>query len=92
MLRYGLPMPKLQYPIRVEGFLFHPDFAYPQIRLAIEAQGEVHRQRNVFLRDPVRFSKLNEAGWSLLLVTDDEFDRNLSGLLSPIAKRLAKAA
>lgn len=92
MLRYGLPMPKVQHPVQTNGRLYHVDLAYPRIRLAIEAQGEVHRDRHVFLRDQVRISKLNEAGWSVLLVTHHELESNGAELLSSLAARLSKAA
>jgi very-short-patch-repair endonuclease len=69
--RYDLPLPKFQYVIR-NGKLFvaKVDFAYPELKLAIEVDGyEKHSSPEAFQHDRSRQNNLVELGWTILRFT-----------------------
>ena len=64
----GLPRPVLQHRVcddrgRQIGF---GDLAWPERRVLIEFDGEVHRQRDVFVSDLRRQNRLVLSGWTVL--------------------------
>jgi predicted transcriptional regulator of viral defense system/very-short-patch-repair endonuclease len=67
----GLPPPVRQQKIYDErGFIARVDFAYPRLRIAIEADGRsVHARRLAFERDHAKRNRLALLGWTLLVVT-----------------------
>jgi hypothetical protein len=74
----GLPPPELQYVVRtVDGsFLGRADFAWPAFRVLVEFDGDVHRERDVFVNDVRRQNRLVAEGWTVLRYTSaDVFGR-----------------
>jgi very-short-patch-repair endonuclease len=71
IVRWGrLPCPEPQYPIRLSSRLIHPDFAYPECRLAIECDSYAwHMDRQAFERDRERDAELQALGWRVLRLT-----------------------
>jgi very-short-patch-repair endonuclease len=67
----GLPAPVLQYVIRSAAgeFLGRADFAWPDRKVLVEFDGDVHRERDVFVRDARRQNALVAAGWTVLRFT-----------------------
>jgi very-short-patch-repair endonuclease len=67
----GLPAPVLQYAVRdQEGtFLGRADLAWPERRVLVEFDGDVHRERDVFVNDLRRQNRLIAAGWTILRFT-----------------------
>ena len=64
----GLPRPVLQYPVldargRRIGF---GDLAWPERKVLIEFDGDVHRERHVFVKDLRRQNRLVLHGWTVL--------------------------
>ena len=92
--RAGMP-PVAQYRV-VDGggFVARVDFAYPELRLAIEYDGLWHADRHAFLEDRRRLNRLNAAGWVVLHVTLDDL-RRPQALVARVralrARRLAEA-
>jgi very-short-patch-repair endonuclease len=72
--RYDLPLPKFQYVIRHgKVFVAKVDFAYPELRLAIEVDGyEKHSSLKAFQHDRNRQNDLVELGWTILRFTWDD--------------------
>jgi hypothetical protein len=67
----GLPSPVLQHVVR-DGdnrFLGQVDLAWPDQRVLVEFDGNVHRERRVFVDDLRRQNGLVLAGWKLLRFT-----------------------
>jgi hypothetical protein len=64
----GLPAPELQYVVRdVAGVpLGRADLAWPDRRVLVEFDGDVHRERDVFVNDLRRQNRLVAAGWTVL--------------------------
>ena len=77
--RRGLPIPEGQYVItNAEGkFVARPDYAYPEIKLAIEVEGNGHLTMSQQERDSDRQNRLIIEGWRPLLFprTDKEGQR-----------------
>ena len=73
--RAGMP-PVAQYRVHDEGgFVARVDFAYPEVRVAVEYDGLWHAERRAFLDDRRRLNRLNAAGWVVLHVTLDDLRR-----------------
>lgn len=72
MLRQArLPQPVSQYEIRIKGrLLARVDLAYPEVHLAIEADGyRYHSGRVAWQRDLHRRNSLTSIGWRVIHVT-----------------------
>ncbi|MGY1660748.1 endonuclease domain-containing protein [Geodermatophilus sp. SYSU D00705] len=67
----GLPSPVLQHVVRgVDGRpLARADLAWPDLRVIVEFDGDVHRERDVFVNDLRRQNRLVAAGWTVLRFT-----------------------
>lgn len=71
--REGLPPPVAQFRVFDErGFIARVDFAYPDLKVAIEYDGLWHGERPAFLHDRRRLNRLAAAGWTVLHVTAEE--------------------
>lgn len=83
----GLPDPRLQYQIRNGRRLIATvDFAYPDVRVAIEADGRRwHSSRRRFIRDRARGNQLTAMGWRVLHATWSDLAQ--SGTLIGAIKR-----
>jgi len=64
----GLPSPVLQYVVRDAAGrpLGRADLAWPERKLLVEFDGDVHRDRAVFVNDLRRKNRLIAAGWTVL--------------------------
>jgi very-short-patch-repair endonuclease len=68
--QYGLLPPATQMPIRIAGVLGYFDFAWPALRLVVEADGfAFHSKREDLRRDCLRHNGLTVEGWWLLRFT-----------------------
>jgi hypothetical protein len=67
----GLPAPVLQHVVRdgAGGFLGQVDLAWPERRVLVEFDGNVHRERRVFVDDLRRQNGLVLADWTVLRFT-----------------------
>jgi very-short-patch-repair endonuclease len=73
MLDAGLPLPVAQFRVRDDqGFVARVDFAFPELRLAIEYDGLWHAERAAFMADRRRLDRLTAAGWTVLHVTAED--------------------
>lgn len=88
--RFGLPKPVRQYVITDEGgsFVARPDFAYPEAKVAIEAQSYAHHHgRRDWERDQDRQSAMTASGWIVVYVTD----RQMKDHPELVAQRVLRA-
>lgn len=71
IVRAGLPEPAIAAPIVVlGGVVLHPDLSYPELKIAIEYEGEEHRLDAARWRDDItRRRALEAAGWVVIRVT-----------------------
>jgi len=74
----GLPRPVAQHDILAAGgrLIGRADLAYPQWRIAIEYEGDHHRERARFRQDVHRLNALRAAGWLVLRFTADDVLRH----------------
>ena len=87
---HGLPMPRFQYVIRRgKVFVAKVDFAYPEIKLAIEVDGyETHSSLDAFQHDRSRQNDLVELGWTVLRFTWDDVVHRPEAVASRIRRVL----
>jgi uncharacterized protein DUF559 len=73
----GLPKPIPQFEVRgLDGrFLARVDFAYPEWQIAIEYEGDHHREAGQFRRDIERQNTVEEEGWLVIRVTAEDMFR-----------------
>ena len=65
-----------QYRINAAGQEYSLDFGIPELKIGIEADGEVfHGSREQIDRDNERDMKLQQQGWTILRFTDTEINR-----------------
>ncbi|GAA4350714.1 endonuclease domain-containing protein [Angustibacter luteus] len=71
LVRAGLPRPVANRDVVVDGvWLARPDLSYPDLKIAIEYEGDHHRtDRRQWLRDKTRRRLLEDAGWIVIEVT-----------------------
>lgn len=62
----GVPAPDLQHAIWTPVAEFHADLAWPDRKVLVEFDGDVHRDRRVFVEDLRRQNALVAAGWTVL--------------------------
>jgi very-short-patch-repair endonuclease len=64
----GLPAPALQLSVHdLDGVLIgRADMAWPDKKVLVEFDGNVHRDRDVFINDLRRQNRLIAAGWTVL--------------------------
>lgn len=83
----GAPTPIPQYEVRDESgrFIARVDLAYPQWRIALEYEGDHHRERTQFRRDIARTNALRQAGWIVLRFTADDVLRHPDRVVEQVA-------
>ena len=93
LIEAGLPTPELQYPIRDQnGYVVaRLDLAYPRLRIAIEFDGAVHREAEVFARDLRRQNMLVNAGWTILRFSGADVLRRPAGVVAQVGAAWDKA-
>lgn len=78
----GVPMPTPQLEIRGSGFLARVDFAYADLKLAIELDGAAyHSSRSARDRDRDRENQLVALGWRVLRFTWDDLTKRPDAVL-----------
>ena len=77
ILAAGLPEPIVGHEVHHDGYwVGTPDLAYPDQRVAIEYEGEVHRLDLKTFRDDIeRRERFEDAGWRVIRVTADHLLR-----------------
>ncbi|WP_234711342.1 endonuclease domain-containing protein [Mycolicibacterium llatzerense] len=71
IIRAGLPKPESQYPIYNEygALIGVVDFAWPELKIAIEYEGVHHTDPDAVRRDIARIECMVEVGWLVIRVT-----------------------
>jgi hypothetical protein len=86
----GLPRPVAQHAIvDARGrFVARSDLAYPEAMIAIEYEGDHHRERATFQRDIARFNVLRAMGWLVLRFTAEDVLRNPGRVVAQVEAAL----
>jgi very-short-patch-repair endonuclease len=65
LVRAGFPRPRTQIPVdRPDGRTYYLDMGWEDVMLAIEYDGDHHRERRVFANDIVRSEFIAYRGWT----------------------------
>ena len=81
-----------QYPIAIDGQRRRIDFAYPELRLAIEVDGwEHHLQFDQWQDDHVRQNDLVNRGWVVIRFTWTQVVEDPGYVADVIARALRRA-
>lgn len=91
LVRCGLPEPVINGDVlsRAGQFIAMPDLLWPEFRVALEYQGDHHRDRKQFRKDIARLERLVDEGWLVIQVTASELYRNPQLIVERVARRLA---
>ena len=94
MILGGLPAPEVNRDVVVDGqWLARPDLCYPDLRIAIEYEGDHHRtDRRQWRSDKRRRRLLEDAGWMVIEVTADDVFGHPDELLERISRACARRA
>jgi very-short-patch-repair endonuclease len=88
----GLPIPRLQYEVRDgDRFVARPDFAYPNERVAVEAEGFLHHdRRQTFDAERSRGNDLQAMGWKVLRITAKHVEDHAEEVVEWVRRALAR--
>ena len=86
MKRARLPTPVPQYTVRDRGRVVAVvDFAYPDQRIAIEADGyRWHSGRSSWQRDLLRRNELTRLGWRVIHVTAHDLEHDSERIVEAV--------
>ncbi|WP_130506413.1 hypothetical protein [Microterricola gilva] len=87
LVAHGFAEPVIGFPVAVDhGTLtLHPDLAWPDLRLAIEYEGDEHREsKRRFRADIRRREKFEAAGWRVIRVTADDLGEELRAFITRV--------
>ncbi|MEV7228582.1 DUF559 domain-containing protein [Polymorphospora sp. NPDC051019] len=90
--RRGLPPPVAQHEVHDHRgrFVGRVDLAYPRWRIAIEYEGDHHRERTQFRRDVARLNDLRACGWLVLRFTADDVLRHPERIIALVHQAVAE--
>ena len=90
VMRAGLPAPEANYSVVADGvFLARVDLAWPEVRVAVEYDGEYHDDPDQVAADRARLNRLKAAGWTVLVIDRHQMrrpDRVLAQITSVLAR------
>ncbi|WP_167762090.1 DUF559 domain-containing protein [Blastococcus sp. CT_GayMR20] len=87
--RGGLPRPVPQFVVRdVDGIVGRADLAWPEQKVIVEFDGDIHRERDVFVKDARRQNRLITAGWTVLRFTSADIYGKADEVLRQIRRAL----
>lgn len=88
LVEAGLPTPTLQHEVQLNGQTYRLDLAYPEAKLAVELDGSVHLERDVWEKDHERQNALILAGWTILRFTWRDYILHQTRLVSEVRTAL----
>lgn len=90
LVRRGLPEPRLNHDVVVQGqWVACVDLAYPDARVAIEYESDLHRtDPETFRKDLTRGERLKDVDWWLVRATSDDVGRNVEQFVRRVRRLL----
>jgi very-short-patch-repair endonuclease/intein/homing endonuclease len=78
-----------QYAVKYGNIEYPIDFAIPNLRIGIEADGEAfHSNEKQVTHDKERDMKLSQSGWTILRFKDSEIEEQVERVMSSIVKTI----
>ncbi|GAA2752102.1 hypothetical protein [Amnibacterium kyonggiense] len=71
-MRAGIPEPELNAEVHLPGGIVHPDMVWRERLVAVEYEGDGHRDREQFVYDVGRYERMQAAGWTVVRVLPDD--------------------
>jgi very-short-patch-repair endonuclease len=87
--RTGLPVPRRQYEVVIFGRRYRLDFAWPELRIALECDGKAFHE---FQRDRTRWRHLGASGWLVLPVTWADVTKDWAVVVYELTEAISRAA
>lgn len=90
----GLPCPEVNALVRSPGgeVIAMPDLSYPEQRVAVEYDGDVHRtDRRTWMRDIAKRQSLEALGWRVITCTAQDVLHHQDRALAWIRRALARS-
>lgn len=88
----GLPEPTVAHPVSGDGWVQHPDLAWPEFRLLVEYEGDDHRaDPRRFAMDIRRMERYDDAEWSAVRLTRRDVYVDPDEAMGRLEKRLRRA-
>ena len=72
LTRAGVPQPELNTAVELDHELVHPDMIWRDRRVAVEYEGDGHREREQFTYDVGRYERMQADGWTVVRVVSDD--------------------
>lgn len=88
----GLPEPVVHPLVVVDGVELHPDLGYPDLRIAVEYEGEGHLDPKRWAADILRYEMLEAAGWIVVRITKADLARDGAQCARRVRAALARRA
>jgi hypothetical protein len=86
----ALPEPVVHPRVVIDGVAMSPDLGYPELRIAIEYEGDGHRDERQWHIDIDRYARLEAAGWITVRVTRDHMRRRGAHFVERVRAALAR--
>jgi hypothetical protein len=83
----GLPEPVVHPLVVIDGIELHPDLGYPELKIAVEYEGEGHLDPKRWAEDILRYELLEAAGWIVVRITKGD----VAGAGAACARRVRAA-
>ena len=78
-----------QYAVKFGNIEYPIDFAIPNLRIGIEADGEAfHSNEKQIIHDKERDMKLSQAGWTILRFKDREIEEQVERVMTTVVKTI----
>jgi very-short-patch-repair endonuclease len=85
----GLPEPQLNVPVELRaGVVRQPDLAYPEQRVAVEYEGEVHSEAAQIVRDIAREEDFARAGWLMVRISKRHMENEARAAVAKVRSAL----
>ena len=93
IVRGGLPEPELNVPIIDEhGIRYHePDLSYPEYRIGIEYEGELHGDEGQIVRDIARSERYAALGWTEVRISKRHMPDDAKAAVAKVRAALVRA-
>ncbi|HWS49826.1 MAG TPA: DUF559 domain-containing protein [Microbacterium sp.] len=87
----GIPEPVVQWEIRSDGrFIARVDLAYPELKIAIEYEGDGHRTERAQWRIDIRRQRdLEDEGWIVIRLTELDLSDGGEAVLGRVRRAIA---
>ncbi|MFA7219357.1 MAG: DUF559 domain-containing protein [Synergistaceae bacterium] len=80
-----------QYRVQASGQEYPLDFAIPELKIGIEADGEIfHGSREQIEKDKSRDMKLQQQGWTILRFTDTEIQKQGPQIVNTLLQEIMR--